>query len=314
MAFAAADSTPAPADGSTAPDESASNSSENNSSTNKNRPDAKKPKSKEYYINSDFDRYFQADEVKKLLAGETEFSALFRDDMTGRARGVALFLPDWGLHAANNRGIDSLRTLLPDYGWVTLSMSVPSHIEPIHVQAKIQLPSADTPADAPNVRKPGLKPYIKPSSLRIVNEDYMAAYETQIKLRLQALVTEAQNHQGYFIVIAQGSSAAAVASIYAKEELEEPEALIFINAFLPDLALNRKMNQDITVTSIPTLDIYPSVDRYGLTDNIKIRRKLAIKNFKASYRQQRLFGDISYHNQNRRLLKSVYGWLSSLGL
>ena len=48
--------------------------------------------------------------------------------------------------------------------------------------------------------------------------------------------------------------------------------------------------------------------------NIEQRRKLAKKNFKVSYRQTELYGDISYYHQNQRMLKIIYGWLSSLGL
>jgi hypothetical protein len=270
-------------------------------------PEIPKPKAADYYVNGDMDRYYQADELKKLLAGDSDFYALFQEDMTGRPRGVALLLPEWGLGAANNRGIEGLRTILPDYGWVTLSMMVPSHQESVFISPK-------TPATTDQEPQTDVAAYKKPEPLRLIDETFFAQYQAQVKMRLLALINEAQNHQGYFIIIAQGSSAAAVASIYAQEELEEPEALILISAALPDAKLSAQMNQDITSTSIPTLDIYPANSYPQTLKNVKLRRKLAKKNFKASYRQQRLFGDISYHNQNRRLLKSVYGWLSSLGL
>ena len=73
----------------------------------------------------------QPDELKPLLAGDSDFYALFRDDMTGRPKGVALLIPDWGLSTANNRGMEYLRTQLGDYGWVTLAMTVPNSIESV---------------------------------------------------------------------------------------------------------------------------------------------------------------------------------------
>lgn len=293
------------------------------------RPAIAKPKSQEYYINSDIERYFQPDELIKLLAGEQDFYALFQDDLTGRPRGVAILIPDWGLHAANNRGIESLRTHLPDLGWVTLSMTVPSTLEPVYIHNPLTLQNNSQTTDtgnntenntgsspsqnsAPNPRK--IQPYKKPESLRVLDENKFQEYQIAIKLRLQSLIMEAQNHQGYFIVIAQGSSAAAVASIYAKEELELPEALILLSPNIPDRALAAQMNQNITINSIPTLDIYPSSSSRSLLFNANLRRKLAKKNFKISYRQQKVFGDISQFNRNRKLLKSVYGWLTSLGL
>ena len=294
------------------------------------RPKISKPKPQEYYINSDIERYFQPDELIKLLAGEQDFYALFRDDLTGRPRGVAILIPDWGLHAANNRGIESLRTHLPDLGWVTLSMTVPSTLEPVHIhkvtnkvnseqsntENSTSAPAQNASSSTSEISNSNAKmmPYKVPKPLRILDESQFQQYELNIKLRLQALINEAQNHQGYFIVIAQGSSAAAVASIYAKEELELPEALILLSPNLPDRTLASKMNQDITINSIPTLDIFSSSSSRSLLQSAKLRRKLAKKNFKVSYRQQKVFGDISQFNRNRKLLKSVYGWLSSLGL
>ena len=305
-------------------------SSNNTTITLQKRPKISKPKPQEYFINSDIERYFQPDELVKLLAGEQDFYALYRDDLTGRPRGVAILIPDWGLHAANNRGIESLRTQLPDLGWVTLSMTVPSTLEPVYIQKVANKVNREQPNNENSTQSPTqnpssapfetsnpnnrVKPYKIPEPLRILDESQFQQYELNVKLRLQAIINEAQNHQGYFIVIAQGSSAAAVASIYAKEELEMPEALILLSPNLPDRALASKMNQDITTNPIPTLDIFPSLSSRGLLQSAKLRRKLAKKNFKVSYRQQKVFGDISQFNRNRKLLKSIYGWLSSLGL
>lgn len=304
---------------STTTSQGAAQSSNNATVLVRKRPKIAKPKPQEYYINGDIERYFQADELVKLLAGDQDFFALFRDDLTGRPRGVAILIPDWGLHAANNRGIESLRTHLPDFGWVTLSMTVPSTLEPVFIHTPLKKQNDNQTTDSDNTdsstaNQRRIEPYKRPEILRVLDESQFQQYQVAIKLRLQSLITEAQNHQGYFIVIAQGSSAAAVASIYANEELELPEALILLSPNLPDRALAAKMNQDITITSIPTLDIYPSSSPRSLLLNANLRRKLAKKNFKISYRQQKLFGDISQFNSNRKLLKSVYGWLSSLGL
>ena len=269
------------------------------------RPIVAAPKSNEYYFNSDADRFFKADEIKPLLAGDQDFYVLFRDDMTGRPKGVALLIPDWGQTATSSRGLDFLRTVLPDYGWVTLSMTVPQSRDQV-----FDTKQATEPATAQTEFKVA-KP---PLPVRTIDEDYMNSYEMQLKMRMLALTDEAQNYQGYFIVIAQGSSAAVLASLYAKEELDEPEAMILLDASVHDFKLTEKMNQDITANAVPTLDIYQSRNSRWARKNIEMRRKLARKNFKVSYRSKELFGDISYHNQNQRMLKIVYGWLSSLGL
>lgn len=219
-----------------------------------------------------------------------------------------MLIPDWGQNAANNRGIEFLRTILPDYGWVTLSMTVPEGRDQVFNTKVEETPAAPaSPATSAAANK-------RPDPIRYIDEDFMSGYQLQMKMRMQALSDEAQNYQGYFIVIAQGSSAASLASLYAKEELPEPEALILLSASVPDFALTKQMNQDITSTAVPTLDIYQSRDARWTHKNIALRRKLAKKNFKISYRQRELYGDISYHNQNQRMLKIIYGWLSSLGL
>jgi hypothetical protein len=269
------------------------------------RPIVAAPKPTEYYFNDDADRYFKADEIKPLLAGEQDFYVLFRDDMTGRPKGVALLIPDWGQTATSSRGLDFLRTTLPDYGWVTLSMTAP--------QSRAQVFNTQLPTE-PATAVTEIKVAKPPTPVRYIDEDYMKTYELQLKMRMLALTDEAQNYQGYFIVIAQGSSAAVLASLYAKEELDEPEAMILLDASVPDFKLTEKMNQDITANAVPTLDIYQSRNSRWSRENIKMRRKLARKNFKVSYRTKELHGDISYYNQNQRMLKIVYGWMSSLGL
>ncbi|MFT4924379.1 MAG: hypothetical protein ACI8WB_000457 [Phenylobacterium sp.] len=271
------------------------------------KPKAVAPKPYEYNLKNDINRFFQPDELKQLQGGDSDFYVLFRDDMTGRPKGVALLIPDWGMSTANNRGLEYLRTQLGDYGWVTLSMTVPNSKESVYTtqtSAPVDQPGSASRASANS----------RPKPIRSFNEQYMEQYGLQLKMRMMALNSEAENYQGYFIVIAQGSSAAVLASLYAKGELPEPEAFILLSAFMPDMALNRQMNQDIAVTAVPTLDIYQERDSRWLRHNVKLRRKLAKKNFKVHYRQKELYGDISYHNQNQRMLKEIYGWLSSMGL
>jgi hypothetical protein len=272
------------------------------------------PKSREYNLQNDIDHFFSPDELKPLLAGDSDFYVLFRDDMTGRPKGVALLIPDWGLNAANSRGMEYLRTQLGDYGWVTLAMAVPQNNEAVFTTPpRAPADSTDSPVTAPATSSNGIANQ-RVAAIRGVDDDFFASYQLQMKMRMQALTSEAENYQGYFIVIAQGSSAAVLANLYAKGEIPEPEAFILLSAALPDAKLNQQMNLDIATTAIPTLDIYQSRDTRWQHNNIKLRRKLSKKHFKVHYRQKELYGDISYHNQNQRLLKSIYGWLSSIGI
>jgi hypothetical protein len=294
--YGAVDSTMAPA--------TKKDSKSKTSASASTKPKISPPKPYEYYFNNDANKAFEPDELKPLLAGDSDFYVLFRDDMTGRPRGVALLIPDWSQHAANSRGIDFLRTQLPQYGWVTLSMAVPNNREQVFVT---DIPQPRPLASSRQSTK-------KTQALRHIDEEYMAKYELQMKMRMEALVNEAENYQGYFIVIAQGSSAAVLASLYAKEELAQPEAFIILGALVHDNALNQAMNLNIATTSIPTLDIYQTSQSRWIAKNIRLRQMLAKKHFKISYRASQLHGDISYLNQNQRLLKTIYGWLSRLGL
>ncbi len=272
----------------------------------------KPPKPHEYYYNADIDHYFNPDKLKPLLAGDTEFYALMQEDMTGRPKGVALLLPDWSQSATAAQGLAFLRTKLPEYGWVTLAMNVPQSQQPVFNTGPAQSLSnpEPVPADAefPEVVA------AKPDPARMLDEAYMQQYELMLKMRMQALIDEAQNYPGYFIVIAQGSSAAVLASLYARAELPEPQAMILLSAMMPDYKLTQKMNLDIAQNPIPTLDIYQSRGFRWAKENAMKRKQLAKKYFKPIYRNKELYGDISYHNQNHRLLRTIHNWLGKLGL
>ena len=131
------------------------------------RPTIAPPKPNEYYFNGDAARFFKADEIKSLLAGDQDFYVLFRDDMTGRPKGVALLVPGWGETAASSRGLDFLRTVLPDYGWVTLSMTVP--------QSRAQVFDTKLPTE-PATAETEFKVAIPPTRVRYIDEDYMSTY------------------------------------------------------------------------------------------------------------------------------------------
>ncbi|WP_199611096.1 DUF3530 family protein [Flocculibacter collagenilyticus] len=296
---------------------------------------------------NDIQHYLRGDEIKQMVAADDTFLVLLRENMTGQSKGVMIFIPDWSEPATSAKGINYLRKEMNDYGWVTMSMAVSGPV--VNEQyfpdynRKPTPPSSDEAGSTTETTSPASSNEnneavnsenteeaagntadnsnaIPTSQLATIdttnafNEASVTTYKQQLLLRIQSVMNEAQNYPGYFVVVAQGASGAWLTSLYATEALEPPQALILLSATVENTTLNRQFAQDIGRTEMPILDIYQTNDRSWLLSSLKLRRQYAKKFFKVHYRQRELFGDTSYTAQYERLHKTIYGWLTSLGI
>lgn len=254
------------------------------------------PINKELQANQDINQYYDKSEVVKVLAGDNELTALYRDHTAEFDKGVAILIADWHLTQANDRGIDFLRKSLNDYGWVTYSISAGSSPR----TNTEELPENDNISLAPNIAQ-----YTKPD---------FDAYALSLTSRFKAMYQQALNHPGFVIVITQGQSGAILNS-YLNQQTSEPiDALVLLNNFYNDPQKNKALNQTVSTSTWPTLDIFYQSHNHWLSEQMALRKKLARRNHKLNYRQRTLFGSQSSEQQHQRLSKEIYGFLTWLGL
>jgi hypothetical protein len=254
------------------------------------------PINKELQGNQDISHYYDKSEVVNVMAGENEITALFRDHTAEFDKGVAILIADWHLTQANDRGIDFLRKSLNDYGWITYSISAGSSPR-INNE---ELPENDNLSLAPS-----LSQYTKPD---------FDAYALSLTSRFKAMYQQALTHPGFVIVITQGQSGAILNNYLSQQSSEPIDALVLLNNFYNEPQKNKALNQTITTTAWPTLDIFYQSHNHWLSQQMELRKKLARRNHKLNYRQRTLFGSQSSAQQHQRLSKEIYGFLTWLGL
>ena len=233
--------------------------------------------SAEQNATADLLRQFPDDEVLQLSAQQQDFMLLQRENMTSYTKGTVILLPDSSEHPASPKYINQLRQQLTHYGWHTLALMPPA------------LPSE-------------------------LATDSLQSYQTNLKERLNAAQQKAEQNSGVTIVIAQGSSAAALNELYANEQLAEPAALIMLGAYLPDPNLNRAFAKALATHHVPTLDISTQQDNNLVLAQLSYRRQLTNKHLKAVYRQRLVNGSGYNADTQQWVFQEIYGWLSSVGL
>lgn len=235
-----------------------------------------KTEGSENLMSSDLQLQIEPSEIKPLQAGEQTFTVLEKPAMTAFTKGTVILVPDWSQHAASPRMINLLRQQLVDYGWNTIAMMVPE-------------PLTETTAET------------------------MLTYQSELLLRLTAVMKSAENNTGSIIVVAQGSSGALINQLYQSGQLAPPEGLILLSAYLPDKALNQAVSLALAKHKVPTLDIQQQQDNSFVMASSQLRLQLVRKHIKEIYRQRLLPGSIDQPQNQQWVFNEVYGWLSYLG-
>lgn len=237
---------------------------------------ASEPVPMEDWYNTDLKWQIPAEEITELLAGEKSFLALKRAAFTAKVKGTILFIPDWSQHASSPKYLNLLRKEFNDYGWNTLAIAVP---------------------DAPlNDDIPGL-----------------TQYKGQLKQRVEVAMTSAMTENSTVIVVAQGSSAALISQLYADKQLQEPQSLILLEAYLPQAEQQRSLPLAIAKQQIPTLDLMQEQGNQQVAAQWQLRKQLARQQQKLLYRQREINGLIAQTETQQRVFKEIYGWLSYQG-
>lgn len=268
-------------------------------------------------VSSDLSRLMPQDELKPLLAGDTEFLSLYREHMSAQQRGVVLIIPDWQHLPTNNDGINFLRTQLNDLGYATLAMTVPDidwqavPAETENAQSETtdsnQADNAESSASAAPLKAP-----VHVDAIAQISNAIIDNYKLNLIARFNALYQSALNEDGKIVVIAQGASAAVLLEHYGEFPNTDIDAFVSLSSYLPNTERNQQLNAIISTISPPLLDIYYSIDNPDLLLSVADRKRWVKRHSKYDYRQRELFGLRSQPEQHERLTKEVDGFLRRL--
>ncbi|KAA1150292.1 DUF3530 family protein [Pseudoalteromonas fuliginea] len=270
--------------------------------------------------NNDIERLLPNDEIKSILAGETEFLSLYSEYMSADFRGVVLLIPDWQSVPTNNAGMSFLRKELNNLGYTTYAMTVPD----IDWQASkipdssTEMPAETTTPDAATSTEPAtadMKKNAEPhyvNALEKVTNEVLDNYKINLIARFNALYQTAMQEPGNVVVIAQGTSAGVLLEHYADFPEQRVDAFISLSSYLPNTKRNKDLSQTTSLVTPALLDIYYANDSNDILMSLKNRQRWVNRNAKFDYRQRQLFGLRDQPDQHARLTKEIDGFLRRL--
>lgn len=212
-----------------------------------------------------------------LESGGNKFLALYTETEEEFGAGVAIILHDMDGHPNQQQLIYSLRTVLPEHKWTTLSL---------------QMPLWETGAE---------------------KEAYYALLP-EAAARIQAGIDYVKGN-GAASVVVVGYGLGGLMGLYAlSEQAADIKALVTVS--LPVPATENKTARTlefIKKVEIPMLDIYGALDVSDVTESARDRR-LAAKDNKA-YRQIKMNDEgHAYLHDEGLLVKRIYSWLSATSI
>ncbi|NOT12757.1 MAG: DUF3530 family protein [Methylococcaceae bacterium] len=222
-----------------------------------------------------------ADEIAKMqIVGKrvwletqgNKFLALYTETEKKLSHGAVIILHDQGGHPNQLQLIKTLRTVLPEHRWSTLSLQMP-------------LREADA-----------------------TENDYYALFPEALA-RIQAGLSYLQGNKIDSIILA-GYGLGALMAVYAQSE--KPLAIKAIAAIsLAVPASQNKSVQTlefIKKIDVPLLDIYAEQDQATVVDSARDRRISAKAN--AAYRQDKINNESHLYQYDEGLVvKRIYSWI-----
>lgn len=279
--------------------------------------------------NNDIQHLLPNDEIKPILAGDTEFLTLYSEYMSADFRGTVLLIPDWQSSATNNAGMSFLRKELNNLGYTTYAMTVPD----INWQASeiataatnestttenILAQSTDNESvavESTTIEDVGTNKSAEPhhvNTIEKVSDAVLDNYKVNLIARYEALYNTAMAEPNNIVVIAQGISAGVLLEHYAQFPDSRLNAFISLSSYLPNSKRNQDLSQTSSLIAPPLLDIYYANDNNEILMNLKNRQRWVNRNAKFDYRQRQLFGLRNQPDQHARLSKEIDGFLRRL--
>lgn len=207
----------------------------------------------------------------------------------GEAKQVGSQLTLW--HKSNQGYRLGLALLLPD--WQQVSQLLPlSHA--------LNEQGFDTLTMLPSPRQQDLDPGSETA------QQAVQAFRQQWAEQVKDLLKNAGDNSGHRLWVAQGSSAAWLASLLAAQQLPAPEALILLDAAYPAKDANAVMARELVQLPLPVLDLYRDTPHPWRQQAADERKLQARRSNKLDWRQQTYQTPSQWDNQ-------VKGWLHRIG-
>ena len=118
---------------------------------------------------------------------------------------------------------------------------------------------------------------------------------------------------GIFIFVTEGNNASFIVDIVNQEDVDKPNAIIFLSAFKETVDENNNFAKNLAMTEIPVLDLYLSKDNRHVHPSAVLRKKQADKELKIMYRQKMIHNFTPNYYPEMTLAKEIQGWLVSIG-
>lgn len=274
----------------------------------------------------DLKRYIPEQNIKVLeTASSNQFIALHKEQTTGIPKGIAFILPDINQTIFRQATTSALYQDLDNYGWTSISLTMP-HITEIeakfvdeqnqsNAQSDPETPdtSANGTAEKENANSPNN--YAEYQDVPTTFDDSLnEQLELEIGERLDSAFNFARSFPGFYLMICEGKSCFWLTNLIEKNIVPQPDALIMIGAHMPQKELNLKFAEQVAKTEFPVLDIIFERSNHWAIAVKEWRQKMARKNFKTNYRQRELTYFFDYKDQQRRLIKEIYGFTVAVGM
>jgi hypothetical protein len=253
---------------------------------------------------SDLERALFPESYQTLTVGEQQILLIVSENTSPITRGVAVMVGESGRSMVSNNSLSPLSTQLNSLGWVTMVMPTPKIglSTPLNEETE---PSGEDPSNTATILAKSV-----PAS---IDGERFLIHEQQLILQMRAVMGKSNDYPGFLLVIAQGTSAAWLAKIYAEDKLDVPDAFVAISPYWPAREYNIKLADYLANTAMPVLDIYSNRDNKWSLQSYPARQVAATKVLKMHYRQREIIGLAIENQHSNYLSKEIYGWLSYMG-
>lgn len=237
----------------------------------------------------DITHYLRQETISPIAVGSDRYLLAINEHTTPVNKGVMILIPDWQQSIATPNALNQIRKNMPSQGWTTFTLHPPN------------------------------KPHNYPSqALTLVERDAqdaetLAKYSAEFAEIILATIEKAKGYPGAIMVIAEGSNSAVLLDIYQQGLVDAPAAFVILSSYMPTQPASDKLAQQLASTDYPILDLYLKRDHYLVQANAVLRKDLAKRALKISFRQKQLNNQVIGYYPKNSLTKEIISWLSSIG-
>lgn len=265
------------------------------------------------------------------LSDETSFLALTLPALSAKPRGQLLLLPADGLHPDWPYGIAPIRRNLPEYGWSTLSLSLPPYqplgvaprtLPPGPLLASLQSGKAVTGGQSAQQAAPAAGGFPEPmeeDEAPVVEErpdpaERLAAHREAVMARVQAGLAHL-NGSGARVLVLQGESVFWLQPWLAESQPAPRTPLVLLQVEVPEGASAAELAETLRQlgSDWPILDIYDA--RHPEQQRLAEQRRAAYRqagNRRAVQLPLHFESGTRAATTDRWLAQRVEGWLRGL--